>query len=140
MANSAFLGTGVKFPPQVDPSTGRFVTVSGAESVKESVYLILMTQRGERWLEPNFGSGLMGYAFMDTSVTMLSIMANDLRSVILEQEPRIDDVQVEVEPNERGGSLLVNIQYRISGTNARDNMVFPFYLNAVNEESIDGTA
>lgn len=140
MADSAFLGTGVKFPPQVDPSTGRFVTVSGAESVKESVYLILMTQRGERWLEPNFGSGLMSYTFMDTSVTMLSIMANDLRAVILEQEPRIDDVQVEVEPNERDGSLLVNIQYRISGTNARDNMVFPFYLNAVNEESIDGTA
>jgi phage baseplate assembly protein W len=140
MENNGFLGTGVKFPPQVDQSTGRFMLSAGADSVKESVYLILMTQRGERWLEPGFGSGLMGYTFMDTSITMLSIMANDIRSVIIEQEPRISDVHVDVEPNDKNGSLLVNIQYEISGTNTRDNMVFPFYLNAVDEEKIDGSA
>ena len=46
----------MKFPPQIDPATGRFVTASEEESVKESVYLILMTQRTERFLRPEFGS------------------------------------------------------------------------------------
>ena len=73
MADQRFLGTGMKFPPQIDKSTGRFMLSSGAECVKESVYLILMTHQGERWLEPTFGSRLMNYTFMDTSPTMLGI-------------------------------------------------------------------
>ena len=39
------LGSGMKFPPQINPATGRFEVVSGQASVKESVYIILMTQK-----------------------------------------------------------------------------------------------
>jgi len=132
-----FLGTGMRFPPQVDPGTGRFALSSGDRSVKESVYLILMTHRGERWLEPDFGSRLMSYTFMDTSVTMLSMLAGELRSVIIEQEPRVTDVTVDVDPEVREGCLIVNISYVVAETNTRDNFVFPFYLNAV-PEPMDG--
>jgi len=107
---------------------------SGEQSVKESIYLILMTHRGERWLEPMFGARLLDYAFMDTSPTMLGIMKNDLVSVLLEQEPRISDVDVTIDPTVRDGCLLVHIGYTIAQTNARDNLVFPFYLNAQAEE------
>ena len=37
----------MKFPPQINPATGRFAVSSEEESVKESVYLILMTQKTE---------------------------------------------------------------------------------------------
>ena len=40
-----FLGKGMKFPPQINPATGRFVTVDGAQAIKESIYLILMTAK-----------------------------------------------------------------------------------------------
>ena len=130
MEKKMFLGTGFKFPPSVDPGTGRFLTSSGEQSVKESVYLILMTQRGERWVIPEFGSDLMSYTFMDPSVTMLNVMSNSLRSILLEQEPRISDVQIDIDPQTREGCLVVSIQYRITESNTRDNLVFPFYLNA----------
>ena len=130
MENQMFLGTGFKFPPSVDPGTGRFLTSSGAQSVKESVYLILMTQQGERWLLPGFGSNLMSFTFMDTSVTMLNVLANSLRSVLVEQEPRISDVDIDIDPEVRDGCLFVNIQYHVAETNTQDNLVFPFYLNA----------
>lgn len=137
MDNPAYLGRGVKFPPQVNKSTGRFMMSSCAESVKESLYIILMTQRGERWLEPGFGSGLMGYTFMDTSITMLNLMENDLRNVILEQEPRISDVNIDIEPDPSRDCLIINIQYVLADSNTPDNLVFPFYLNAVREEGSD---
>ena len=38
---------GMKFPPQIDPVTGRFLEAELEESVKDSIYLILMTQREE---------------------------------------------------------------------------------------------
>nr|WP_297176064.1 GPW/gp25 family protein [uncultured Agathobaculum sp.] len=137
MANERFLGSGMKFPPQIDKSTGRFVISAGEQSVKESIYLILMTQRGERWLEPQFGARLLGYSFMDTSPTMLGLMKNDLTSVLLEQEPRLSDVTVSIDPTVRNGCLLINISYVIAQTNQRDNLVFPFYLNVQPEEESD---
>ena len=135
MNNRAFLGAGMKFPPQIDPGTGRFAISVGERSVKESVYLILMTNRGERWLEPGFGSQMMSYTFMDTSPTMLRMMSDELREMLLKQEPRISDVDIEVDPEVKNGCLLISINYTVASTNQQDNLVFPFYLNAAREES-----
>lgn len=132
-----FLGTGMKFPPQIDPGTGRFALSTGAQSVKESVYLILMTNIGERWLEPTFGSQLMSYTFMDTSITMLSLISDNIREFILSQEPRISDVDININSEAREGCLIINIDYTISATNTQDNLVFPFFLNAVKEGDIN---
>lgn len=134
MNDRAFLGAGMKFPPQIDPGTGRFAVSAREQSVRESVYLILMTSRGERWLEPNFGSQMASYAFMDTSPTMLRMLSDDLRDLLLTQEPRISDVDVEIDQETKNGCLLVSIQYTVAATNSRDNLVFPFYLNAAREE------
>lgn len=134
MNDRAFLGAGMKFPPQIDPGTGRFAVSAREQSVRESVYLILMTSRGERWLEPNFGSQMASYAFMDTSPTMMRMLSDDLRDLILTQEPRISDVDVEIDPETKNGCLLVSIRYTVAATNSRDNLVFPFYLNAAREE------
>ncbi len=135
MNDHAFLGAGMRFPPQIDPGTGRFAVSAGERSVKESVYLILMTSRGERWLEPSFGSALSSYAFMDTSPTMLRMLSDDLRGLLLAQEPRVSEVEVAVDPEVKNGCLLVNVSYTVAQTNSRDNLVFPFYLNAAREES-----
>ena len=134
MNDRAFLGAGMKFPPQIDPGTGRFAVSTREQSVRESVYLILMTSRGERWLEPGFGSQMASYAFMDTSPTMLRMLSDDLRDLLLTQEPRISDVDVQIDPEVKNGCLIVSIQYTVAATNSRDNLVFPFYLNAAREE------
>lgn len=69
MPDKKFLGSGMKFPPQINEATGRFMTSSAEQSVKESIYLILMTQRTERFARPGYGSNLMSYTFMDTNIT-----------------------------------------------------------------------
>ncbi|MBO5278892.1 MAG: GPW/gp25 family protein [Lachnospiraceae bacterium] len=139
MADKSFLGAGMKFPPQVNPATGRFMVSTDRISVKESVYLILMTQKTERWVRPDFGSRLMSYTFMDTSATMLNIVAREITEDILSKEPRVADVMVDIDPNVKNGCLIVNIDYRIIADNTRDNLVFPFYLNVTMEEEQDET-
>ena len=138
MTGSVFLGSGMKFPPQINPATGRFAVSSGPASVKESIYIILMTHKGERWLEPSFGSGLMRYVFMDLSPTMINICCMQIRADILEQEPRVSDVEVSLEPTPRDGCLLIRIGYTLIAANTRDNMVFPFYINGAEETPTDG--
>lgn len=133
MAGS-FLGTGMKFPPQIDPTTGRISLASDAESIKESVYLILMTQKRERIMRPTFGSDLLSYTFMDMSNTSISMMAYTMEALIRDQEPRVGSVNVTTEPMEKKGVLIINVEYTIIATNQTDNLVFPFYLNAEPEE------
>lgn len=135
-----FLGSGMKFPPQINPATGRFEVAKGETSIKESVYLILMTQKSERWIRPEFGSSLMNYTFMDTSATMLNVMARDVASDLMSQEPRLADVNVRIDSSSKPGCLIIYIDYLVRQTNVRDNLVFPFYLDTTWEdtEEIDG--
>ncbi len=133
MAERDFLGSGMKFPPQINKATGRFVTVSAEESVRESVYLILMTAVGERPLRQDFGSNLMSYTFMDMNITQINIMIRSLKDQILNQEPRIEDVSITPDPDSGDGRVIFNISYTVSATNTRDNIVFPFYLNQETE-------
>lgn len=127
--DKAYLGSGLKFPIQVNRATGRAVMSHAEQSVKESVYIILMTQKGERFARRDFGSRLLSYTFMDTSVTRINMMAREVERTILEQEPRISDVDVDVEPRLDKGCLIVNINYVIAADHRRGSLVFPFYLN-----------
>ena len=132
--DKAYLGTGMKFPPQIDPATGRIMTSSAEQSVRESIHLILTTQLTERPLRPGFGTNLMAYAFMDFGVTELTMAMRTIHDQILTQEPRISDVEITADTESRDGAVLFQIDYMVRATNTRENMVFPFYLNGVTEE------
>ncbi|SEF39213.1 hypothetical protein SAMN02910276_00032 [Butyrivibrio sp. Su6] len=135
--NGAHLGTGAKFPFEIDKATGRFMTVSGNQSVKESVYIILMTQLTERITRPDFGTDIMGYTFMDVNLTRINMMRRSLTNMISRQEPRISDVEINIEMSPSQEYLMINIDYYVAQTNTRDNMVFPFYLNVSEEEELE---
>lgn len=124
----SFLGTGIKFPIQVNEVTGEFVMSSEEESVKESVYIILMTQKGERWLRPAFGSSILSYVFTDISLTRISMMEKEIARTIIDNEPRISQADVDIRPAMDQGCLIINLQYTIARTNRKDNLVFPFYF------------
>ena len=134
MAKDIFLGTGMKFPPQINPNTGRFVNVSGEESVKESIYLILMTQKTERIMRPSYGSKAMGYVFTQTDATSLNLISHEIQNDILKNEPRVEQVAVKIDTTSKQGCMFVYIDYIVRGRNVRENMVFPFYLGGEPEE------
>ena len=124
----------MKFPPQIHPATGRFMVSSEAESVKESVYLILMTQRSERFLRPDFGSDLMSYTFMDLNITSIHMITRSLTEQILSNEPRIQSVSISTDESMLDGCLLVTIDYVIKSSEIRDQLVVPFYQKVSSEE------
>ncbi len=134
MDEKLYLGAGMKFPPQVNKATGRFMLSSKEENVKESIYLILMTQKTERFMRPEYGSSILSYAFADTGETMLALMQQELEEDILKNEPRVDDVTIRIDAQSRSGCLIIYIDYRLRGSSIRDNMVFPFYLSGEPEE------
>lgn len=126
----AFLGRGFRFPVQVDPATGRMMTSEYEEDIKEAVYLILMTRKGERVRNPEFGCGIHEFAFGTTDFTTLKEMERKVEEALALWEPRIRDVDVTVSlDQEAEGKLKIGISYVIRTTNNPYNLVFPFYLN-----------
>ena len=92
--DKSFLGTGTAYPVSIDPTTGRFKLSSYEDSVRESIYIILMTQQMERIARPDFGSNIMNYVFMDVNVTNISIMEDDLSSDYFQKKllPKVTEV------------------------------------------------
>lgn len=126
----SFLGTGWKFPIEVDSATGRIRMSSYEENIEESVRIILGTRKGERVMEPEFGSRLHEYAFEEADYTTRYSMKNEVEHALARWEPRITDIRAEVSDDRiEEGILLIRIQYVIRSTNSPYNLVYPFYLH-----------
>lgn len=118
-------GRGMKFPPQIDRTTGRFVLADESESVRDSVYLILMTQKGERPARPEFGSRILSYPFTDTNPTTLHVLERQVKETILTQEPRISEVDVDAEFRAGEACLYLHIRYTVARTGKDDSLTIP---------------
>jgi phage baseplate assembly protein W len=131
-ATKSFLGTGWSFPPTFLrrlPGGAGVVMVSDDVDIKESLRILLSTGLGERIMVPDFGCNLWRQVFQSMTTTLQTEIAGLVRQAILDWEPRIDVLDVQVLP-EAGidGRLLISIDYVIRRTNARSNVVYPFYL------------
>ncbi len=134
MEEKGFLGRGLKFPLQVDPKTGRIAMSEYEENIQESVGIILRTSQGERVMRPEFGATTLDYVFAPASGSLANTIAYELRQVLLEQEPRIRDVEIQTRgPDRQTGALEVSVSYTVRSTNNRYNHVYPFYVTEGSE-------
>lgn len=134
MNGKEFLGKGLKFPLQVDPTTGKIAMSEQEDDIREAIGIILRTGNGERIMRPGFGADVMRYAFAPVDSTMKNDLAHTLRLTLLEQEPRIKDVTVQCEESDKlTGALIINVDYVVRSTNNRFNHVYPFYTTEGSE-------
>lgn len=93
--------------------------VQGLDSIKQCVYLILMTQRGTDPLRPDFGCGV--YDYVDQPVTVaIPRMIKSISEALKKWEPRIEDVIVK--QNLEVSSATFTISYKIKNTKTTDQL------------------
>ena len=127
--SKAFLGVGFKFPVQVDENTGRMKTSSYEEDIREAIKIILSTRPGERLRNPKFGWGIYKYTFETMDYTTLSMMQRAVYDALVLWEPRIENIDVHLDPDPEEGRIDINISYLVRSTNNPFNMVYPFYIS-----------
>ena len=126
----SFLGTGFRFPVQVDPLTGRVRTSSDEEDIREAIRIILGTQPGERPMSPHFGCSINSFVFGTADQTSLTLLRNEVENSLVMWEPRIKDIRVGVvrSPDD-DGVLLIEISYVVRSNNNPYSLVYPFYIS-----------
>ncbi len=135
----AFLGVGWAFPTVLAPD-GAIGEAAYEQDVREAIFIILGTDPGERVMRPDFGAGLKQFVFEPVNTTTLALIKTRVQEALIDWEPRIDVIDVQVTPKfaqgtqgvrvQRGSAslLLIEMTYRVRATNTLHNLVYPFYL------------
>lgn len=100
------------------------------KDIKESIWIILSTVKGERVMRPDFGCGIHEYVFSVMNMASLTLIENSVKEALTLWEPRVQVTKVAVSTEGMSeGKLLIEVEYRVRTTNNRFNLVYPFYLS-----------
>jgi phage baseplate assembly protein W len=130
-----FLGRGWSFPPEFFSGGAEVEMAAGEEDIRQSLQILLATATGERTMFSSYGCELSRYLFEEVDQSLFNGLRSVVSDSILNNEPRItvDNVDIDQSGNE-AGLLLITVDYTISATNNRYNLVYPFYINEASDQ------
>ena len=130
--SNSFLGTGWKFPVQFTKATGTVEMLSDEDDIQNSLQVLLSTRIGERIMQPAYGCNMDMLLFEAINESLVTYIKDLVFTAIYYYEPRITPENVTINATAEEGLVLVNVDYTVRSTNARQNLVFPFYLDEGN--------
>ena len=90
-------------------------------AVKESIYNLVMTDRGERLFQPSIGCDIRGSLFENIDANTILVLKESIKYTINTFEPRCNLRNVEVEANIETNELRVKIVFSvINSTNTSE--------------------
>ena len=100
-----FLGTGWNFPLSAQQREGDVLSAGLAyheESIRQAIWLILSTARGERVMRPDFGCGMHNLVFALENASTAGLVQHEVEQALLFWEPRINVIAVKVSSGQAG--------------------------------------
>ena len=124
------IGRGIAFPPRVD-AEGRLAWSEGADHVRESIRIILSTERRERVMMPEFGGGLQRFLFEPNTPATHRLIQECIKRAVGRWEPRVrvESVQLFTDPDEPRAAIAT-INYRLVATQVTDRVDVNLRLGA----------
>ena len=116
MASRAFKDINLSFKRH--PVTNDVVVIRDEDAIKGSVRNIIFTIVGEKPFEPEFGSVINESLFeLNTSLNVIRV-SDEIKQSLLNFEPRIDNIKVDVSIYPESNELNCTVQYDIVGITA----------------------
>ena len=98
------------------PVTNDLVVSRDASAIKQSIVNLLMTNKGERVYQPEYGSDLRRFLFEPMDFATAAAIQSNIVSTIKKFEPRIGILSLEAIPNFDDNGFDVEMTYEIRGT------------------------
>ena len=99
------------------------------DSVKRSIRNILLTDRGERFFNPTFGSDIRKMLFENFSPSTEQVVADLIKTAIGNHEPRANVIDVNVSGNPDQNSMYINIVFSV--INKAEPVTLELILNRI---------
>ncbi|MEM7684167.1 MAG: GPW/gp25 family protein [Pseudomonadota bacterium] len=116
------LGRGFAFPPSIG-TDGRWEWSTGPENIRQSIRIILGTERQERVMRPAFGGGLKRFLFQPNTTAVHRLIEETILQTLGRWEPRVSVQRVDVGPDPaEADAVLARISYRVVQTGTDDTI------------------
>ena len=103
---------------QVNPINSDLIATKNETAIARSVRNLVITRPGERFFNPNLGSKVYETLFDNMDEISASIIQDEIRDTIDNYEPRVELIEVIVDPDYDNNAFDVVIKYNIIGIDA----------------------
>ena len=98
-----------------NPLSGDLIALKNENAIARAVRNIVSTTPGEKFFDPDFGSSVSEILFENVDdITAISIQ-DEIKNCLQNYEPRVEIIDVNVDPNFDENQFDVIITYRIVG-------------------------
>ena len=98
-----------------NPLNNDLIGLKNSSAIARSIRNIVFTQPGEKFFQPDFGSKISESLFEIVDDSSAITIRDEIRSSIINYEPRVKLGQVFVKPNPAENEMNVTITYEIVG-------------------------
>ena len=100
---------------QVNPITSDIIGVKNDTAIARSIRNLVLTTPGERFFNPDIGSGVSKVLFETIDEISSSVIRDEIEETIIRYEPRVKLEDVRVKPNYDNHEFDVTVTYTIVG-------------------------
>lgn len=118
----------IAFPDMFKPAS--INTVEGIDATKQNVLLLLSSDRGGLFGDPDFGANIKRYLFEQNNIILQDIIIDDIYTAILQFIPQIQVDRKEIKVTSDG----TKVQVRFKALNMLDYTTDLYVLNLLNYE------
>ena len=100
---------------ETNPLNEHLIALKNSSAIARSIRNIVFTQPGEKFFNPEFGSRVSESLFEIVDEVSTIAIRDEIRSSIINYEPRVNLLDVIVNPNPDDNEMDVTITYEIVG-------------------------
>ena len=100
---------------QINPITSDIIGVKNDTAIARSIRNLVLTTPGERFFNPDIGSGVSKVLFETIDEISSSVIRDEIEETIIRFEPRVKLEDVRVKPNYDNNEFDVTVTYTIVG-------------------------
>jgi phage baseplate assembly protein W len=100
---------------QINPINRDVITIQNETAIARSIRNLVFTEPGERFFNPNLGSRVTKIIFENFDEISAQLIKTEIEETINNYEPRVDLIDVSVNPNYDNNEFNITIRYKIVG-------------------------
>ena len=100
---------------ETNPLNDDLVSLTDTSAIARSIRNIVFTSPGEKFFNPDFGSRISESLFENVDDVSALAIEDEIKSSIINYEPRVRLLDVIVIPNEDDNEMNVTVKYKIIG-------------------------
>ena len=100
---------------QSNPLNRDLIGIKNETAIARAVKNLVLSSQGEKFFNSSFGTGVSKLLFENIDEMTASVIRDEILSVLCTYEPRIQVIDVKVNPNYDNNEFATTIQYKIVG-------------------------